>query len=53
VLCLLLLLFVSAPWLPNITWLHAAVVLGLVLALALTLAIAVLQCGDFAPCISR
>src|SRR5215218_2818285 len=42
VLSLLLLLFVAVPWLPRVTWLHAAVVLALVLVAAFAVAIALL-----------
>lgn len=42
VLCLLVLLFVTLPWLPHVTWLHAAVLLAIVLAAGLAIAIVVL-----------
>lgn len=42
VLCLLLLLFVALPWLPHVTWLHAAVLLAIGLAVGLAIAVAVL-----------
>ena len=42
VLCLLALLFVTLPWLPRVTWLHAAVLLAIGLAAGLVIAIVVL-----------
>ncbi len=41
VLALLLLLFVATPWLPHVSWLRSAAVLGIVLLVALAVAIAV------------
>jgi glycosyltransferase 2 family protein len=49
VLCLLLLLFATAPWLPSVSWLHTAVVLGVVLASMLVLAIAILGIWGLRP----
>jgi uncharacterized membrane protein YbhN (UPF0104 family) len=42
VLALLLLLFVAAPWLPHVSWLQNAAVLGIALFVVLTCAIAAL-----------
>jgi uncharacterized protein (TIRG00374 family) len=42
ILCLLLLLFVATPWLPSISWLRAAALLGIIVAAALAAAIFVL-----------
>jgi uncharacterized protein (TIRG00374 family) len=42
ILCLLLLLFVATPWLPSISWLRAAAVLGIIVAAGLAAAIFVL-----------
>jgi uncharacterized protein (TIRG00374 family) len=42
VLVLFLLLFVAVPWLPHVTWLHAAVVFAVSLAAVLAVAVAVL-----------
>jgi uncharacterized protein (TIRG00374 family) len=42
VLSLLVVLFVCVPWLPHVSWLHAAVVLALVLAAGVVIAVAVL-----------
>jgi hypothetical protein len=42
ILCLLLLLFVALPWLPSISWLHAAAALGIIVAACLAAAIFVL-----------
>jgi uncharacterized protein (TIRG00374 family) len=49
VLCLLLILFVAVPWLPSVTWLHAAVVLAIVVATGLGAAIAVLAVWGLRP----
>jgi hypothetical protein len=49
VLVLLALLFVTLPWLPHITWLRAAVVLALVLAVGLMLAIIALAVFGLRP----
>src|SRR5215213_666004 len=49
VLCLLLLLFVALPWIPEVTWLHAALVLALVVAVLLAAAIAVLAIFGVRP----
>jgi uncharacterized protein (TIRG00374 family) len=49
VLVLLVLLFVSVPWLPRVTWLHAAVVLAAVLAAALAGAIVVFAVFGLRP----
>jgi glycosyltransferase 2 family protein len=43
VLALLLLLFVTVPWLPEVTWIRAAGILAVVLTLAVTAAIVVLR----------
>jgi glycosyltransferase 2 family protein len=43
VLCLLLLLFLALPWLPPVSWLRAAVYLGIAFAIMLAGAIAVLS----------
>ena len=43
VLALLLLLFVTVPWLPEVTWLRAAGALAIVLACALAAAIVILR----------
>jgi uncharacterized protein (TIRG00374 family) len=42
ILCLLLLLFIATPWLPSISWLRAAALLGIVVAAGLAAAILVL-----------
>ena len=42
ILCLLLLLFVSLPWLPSISWLRAAALLGIIVAAGFAAAIIVL-----------
>ena len=49
VLGLLLILFVTVPWLPDVTWLHAAAVLAIVVALGLLTAIAVLAIWGLRP----
>jgi glycosyltransferase 2 family protein len=49
VLALLVLLFVSVPWLPRVTWLHAAVVLAVVLAAGLTVGAVVLAVWGVRP----
>jgi uncharacterized protein (TIRG00374 family) len=49
VLCLLVLLFVSVPWLPRVSWLHAAVVLAGALAAGLVVAIVVLAVWSVRP----
>jgi glycosyltransferase 2 family protein len=49
VLCLLLLLFVTVPWLPSISWLRAAVVLGVVVATGLIAAMVVLAVWGLRP----
>ena len=49
VLCLLLLLFVATPWLPSISWLHAAAVLGIIVATGLVAAILVLALWEIRP----
>jgi uncharacterized protein (TIRG00374 family) len=49
VLVLLLLLFVAVPWLPRVTWFHAAVVLAVALAAGLVLAIVVLAVYGLRP----
>jgi glycosyltransferase 2 family protein len=49
VLCLLLLLFVAIPWLPSISWLHAAAALGIVVATGLAAAILVLGLWELRP----
>lgn len=49
VLVLLVLLFVSVPWLPHVTWLHAAVVLALVIATGLAAAVVVLAIWGVRP----
>jgi uncharacterized protein (TIRG00374 family) len=49
VLCLLLLLFATAPWLPRVSWLHTAVVLGVVLASMLVVAITILGVWGLRP----
>jgi glycosyltransferase 2 family protein len=47
VLCLLVLLFVLIPWLPPVSWLHAAAAVAIVVALGLgTLAFALAIYGD-------
>jgi uncharacterized protein (TIRG00374 family) len=42
ILCLLLLLFVATPWLPSISWLRAAALLGIIIAVGLACAIFIL-----------
>jgi len=42
VACLLILLFIAAPWLPRVTWLHAAVVLAALLFAGIVTAVVVL-----------
>jgi glycosyltransferase 2 family protein len=42
ILCLLLLLFVATPWLPSISWLRAAALLGIIVAAGLASAIFIL-----------
>jgi glycosyltransferase 2 family protein len=42
ILCLLLLLFVATPWLPSISWLRAAALLGIIVAAGLACAIFIL-----------
>src|SRR5205814_5412390 len=49
VLCLLLLLFVTLPWLPGVTWLRAAVVLGVVVATGLVAAMVILAVWGLRP----
>ena len=49
VLVLLLLLFVALPWLPRVTWLHAAVVLALALAMGIVVAMVVLAVYGVRP----
>jgi uncharacterized protein (TIRG00374 family) len=49
ILCLLLLLFVAIPWLPSISWLHAAAVLGIIVATGLTVAILILAFWEVRP----
>jgi uncharacterized membrane protein YbhN (UPF0104 family) len=49
ILCLLLLLFVTIPWLPNISWLRAAAVLGIIVATGLATAIVVLAVWGLRP----
>jgi uncharacterized protein (TIRG00374 family) len=49
VLVLLMLLFLTAPWLPEVTWLDEAAVLALALALALAAAIIVLAVYGLRP----
>jgi uncharacterized protein (TIRG00374 family) len=49
VLCLLLLLFVALPWLPDVTWLHAAVVLAVSVATGLVLGMIVLAVWGLKP----
>lgn len=49
VLSLLILLFVLVPWLPRVTWLHAAVLLALVLVGGLAIAVAVLALFGLRP----
>jgi hypothetical protein len=49
VLCLLLLLFVAVPWLPGVTWLHTAVLLGAIVAAGLVVAIVVLAVWGLRP----
>ncbi|MDP9223684.1 MAG: flippase-like domain-containing protein [Actinomycetota bacterium] len=49
VLVLLVLLFVSVPWLPRVTWLHAAVVFAVVLGGGLALAIGVFAVFGLRP----
>lgn len=46
---LLVLLFVSLPWLPHVTWLHAAALLGVVLAAVLAVAIFALAVFGLRP----
>jgi uncharacterized protein (TIRG00374 family) len=43
VLALLLLLFVTVPWLPDVTWIRAAGTLAIVLTLAVTAAVVILR----------
>ena len=49
VLSLLFLLFVAVPWLPGVTWLHAAALLALVLVVVLALVVAVLAVYGLRP----
>jgi glycosyltransferase 2 family protein len=49
VLVLLVLLFVTLPWLPHVTWLHAAVVLGVVIAGGIAVAMVVLAVFGVRP----
>jgi uncharacterized protein (TIRG00374 family) len=49
VLCLLVLLLATAPLLPRVSWLHTAVVLGVVLASMLVLAIAIFGVWGLRP----
>jgi uncharacterized protein (TIRG00374 family) len=49
VLSLLVLLFVALPWLPEVTWLHAASLLGLSLVLVMTIVVAVLAIFGLRP----
>jgi glycosyltransferase 2 family protein len=49
VLVLLLLLFVTVPWLPRVTWLHGAIVLEVFLASAIALAIVLLAVFGIRP----
>jgi glycosyltransferase 2 family protein len=49
VLCLLLLLFVAWPWIPKVTWIHAAVALAVAVAVVLAAAIALLAIFGVRP----
>jgi glycosyltransferase 2 family protein len=49
ILCLLLLLFVATPWLPSISWLRAAAVLGVIVSIGLASAIVVLALWGVRP----
>jgi uncharacterized protein (TIRG00374 family) len=49
ILCLLLLLFVALPWLPAISWLHAAAALGIIVATGLAASIVVLAVWGIRP----
>jgi uncharacterized protein (TIRG00374 family) len=49
VLILLLLLFLTVPWLPRVTWLHGAIVLEVVLASAIAVAVVVLAVYGVRP----
>jgi glycosyltransferase 2 family protein len=49
VLGLLLLLFLAVPWLPEVTWLHAAALFALVVVLALAVVVAVLAVYGLRP----
>jgi uncharacterized protein (TIRG00374 family) len=49
ILCLLLLLFFALPWLPSISWLHAAAVLGIIVATGLAASIVVLAVWGIRP----
>jgi len=49
ILCLLLLLFVATPWLPSISWLRAAALLGIIVAAGLAASIVVLTVWGIRP----
>jgi uncharacterized protein (TIRG00374 family) len=49
VLCLLVLLFFALPWLPSISWLHAAAALGIIVATGLGASIVVLAVWGIRP----
>jgi uncharacterized protein (TIRG00374 family) len=49
IFCLLLLLFVAIPWLPTISWLRAAAVLGVIVAAVLATAMVVLALWGTRP----
>jgi glycosyltransferase 2 family protein len=49
ILCLLLLLFVALPWLPSISWLHAAAALGIIVAAGLAASIVMLAVWGIRP----
>jgi uncharacterized protein (TIRG00374 family) len=49
VLILLLLLFITVPWLPRVTWLHGAIVLEVALASAIAVAIFLLAVYETGP----
>ena len=49
VLVLLVLLFVCVPWLPHVTWVHAAVLLAVILAAGLIVAVVVLAVWGTRP----
>jgi uncharacterized protein (TIRG00374 family) len=49
IFCLLLLLFVTVPWLPSISWLRAAAVLGIIVAAGLAAGIVVLALWGVRP----